>query len=206
MNQLAPSVDELRRSLPPGYSIEVGQDYPGFAAEMSRLLAEGYSELLVESFTTGTGTGQPTGIVTALGSMPGTDPVEAARIVLGELPDLMPLPELPARGVGADMLGRTAGLLVDLAVEVVDPAGECVEGGDGPSFRAREDTDPPGEVPRGLARDPVGLRIGLLRIHRRKSSRAARRANVHLVGAGRPVNTSQPARSSASSAARPPRA
>lgn len=48
------------------YSIEVGQDYPGFAAEMSKLLAAGYSELLVESFTTGTGTGQPTGIVTAL--------------------------------------------------------------------------------------------------------------------------------------------
>jgi len=29
------------------------------------------------------------------------------------------VPELPARGVGADMIGRTAGLLVDLAIEVV---------------------------------------------------------------------------------------
>lgn len=54
--------------------------------------------------------------------MPGTDPVEAARVVAGALPELMPFPELPARGVGADMLGRTAGMLVDLAVEVV-PSG-----------------------------------------------------------------------------------
>jgi HK97 family phage major capsid protein len=48
------------------YSIEIGMDYPGFATEMSRLLASGYSELLVEKFTTGTGTNEPTGIVTAL--------------------------------------------------------------------------------------------------------------------------------------------
>jgi HK97 family phage major capsid protein len=48
------------------YSIEVGMDYPGFANEMSTLLAEGYSELIVEKLTTGSGTNQPTGIVTAL--------------------------------------------------------------------------------------------------------------------------------------------
>lgn len=54
--------------------------------------------------------------------MPGTDSVEAARTVLGELPDLTPFPELPDRGVGADLLGRTTGMLVDLAVEVV-PSG-----------------------------------------------------------------------------------
>ncbi|MEV0049127.1 methionine synthase [Saccharopolyspora shandongensis] len=62
------------------------------------------------------------GIATAIGSMPGSDPVEVARTVVGELPGLMPFPELPGRGVGADILGRTAGLLVDLAVEVV-PSG-----------------------------------------------------------------------------------
>ncbi|WP_367136133.1 methionine synthase [Saccharothrix sp. HUAS TT1] len=62
------------------------------------------------------------GAATGLGSLPGTDPLEAARIVLGELPDFPHLPELPARGVGADMIGRTAGLLVDLPVEVV-PSG-----------------------------------------------------------------------------------
>lgn len=59
----------------------------------------------------------PEGAATGVGSMPGTDPVEAAGTVAGELPLLPYLPELPARGVGADMIGRTAGLLVDLAVE-----------------------------------------------------------------------------------------
>jgi HK97 family phage major capsid protein len=48
------------------YSIELGQDYPGFAQEMSRLLAEGYDELLVDKFTQGSGTGEPRGILTAL--------------------------------------------------------------------------------------------------------------------------------------------
>jgi methionine synthase II (cobalamin-independent) len=42
--------------------------------------------------------------------------------VTGELPDFPHLPELPARGAGADMIGRTAGLLVDLAVDLT-PAG-----------------------------------------------------------------------------------
>jgi HK97 family phage major capsid protein len=48
------------------YSIEVGQDYPGFADEMQTLLAAGYDELLVDKFTRGSGSGEPTGIVTAL--------------------------------------------------------------------------------------------------------------------------------------------
>ncbi|MEU4803598.1 methionine synthase [Actinosynnema sp. NPDC023587] len=61
----------------------------------------------------------PAGTATGIGSLPGTDPLEAARIVLGELPELPHLPELPARGVGADIIGRTAALLVDLPVEVV---------------------------------------------------------------------------------------
>jgi len=52
-----------------------------------------------------------------VGSMPGTDPDEAIAVVLGELPNLPFLPELPARGPGADLVGRTAALLVDLPVE-----------------------------------------------------------------------------------------
>ncbi|HEX6969997.1 MAG TPA: phage major capsid protein, partial [Micromonosporaceae bacterium] len=48
------------------YSIEVGQDYPGFADEMSRLLAAGYDELLVQKFSVGSGNGEPRGIITAL--------------------------------------------------------------------------------------------------------------------------------------------
>jgi hypothetical protein len=54
--------------------------------------------------------------------MPGTDAREAARTVIGELPDLPYLPELPDRGAGADIIGRTAALLVDVAVELV-PSG-----------------------------------------------------------------------------------
>jgi len=48
------------------YSIEVAQDYPGFAEEMAGLLAEGYDELLVDKLTRGTGTGEPKGILTAI--------------------------------------------------------------------------------------------------------------------------------------------
>jgi methionine synthase II (cobalamin-independent) len=60
----------------------------------------------------------PAGSATGIGSLPGTDIVEAVKTVFGELPDLPYLPELPARGPGADMLGRSAGLLVDLPVEL----------------------------------------------------------------------------------------
>lgn len=48
------------------YSIEVGQDYPGFADEMSTLLSSGYDELLVDKFTRGSGSNEPQGLVTAL--------------------------------------------------------------------------------------------------------------------------------------------
>ena len=62
------------------------------------------------------------GVGTAIGSLPGDSPDEAARTVAGELPDLPHLAELPDRGVGADMVGRTVGLLVDIFAEVV-PSG-----------------------------------------------------------------------------------
>jgi methionine synthase II (cobalamin-independent) len=62
------------------------------------------------------------GPATGVGSLPGTDPAEAVRTVLGELPGFAHLPELPGRGAGADMIGRTASLLVDLAVDLT-PAG-----------------------------------------------------------------------------------
>jgi cobalamin-independent methionine synthase catalytic subunit len=80
----------------------------------------------------------PDGAATAVGSMPGTDPWEAAAIVAGELPVLPALPELPARGVGADMVGRTAGLLVDIAVDV-HPSGYRVTAKPGRDHRRAVD-------------------------------------------------------------------
>jgi len=63
------------------------------------------------------------GTATGVGSMPGENPMEAARIIAGELPDLPHLAELPNRGPGADITGRAAALLVDLPVELAGPRG-----------------------------------------------------------------------------------
>ncbi|MCU6481662.1 hypothetical protein [Arthrobacter sp. A2-55] len=70
----------------------------------------GRQEPAVDSFVT----------ATMLGPWPGTDPVEAAKVSLGLFtpPHLPSLPELPARGVGSDAIGRTACLLVELPVDV----------------------------------------------------------------------------------------
>lgn len=54
--------------------------------------------------------------------MPGTDPAEAVRTVLGELGDVPFLPELPARGPHGDLTGRTTALLADLHVDL-QPSG-----------------------------------------------------------------------------------
>jgi len=48
------------------YSIEVGSDYPAFAAEMRRLLDQGYTDLVAQQTITGSGSSSPTGIFTAL--------------------------------------------------------------------------------------------------------------------------------------------
>ncbi|CAM2771859.1 methionine synthase [Skermania piniformis] len=57
------------------------------------------------------------GAATGIGSWPGTDVREAAATVVGELARLPHVVELPARGVGADLIGRTSALLVDLDVD-----------------------------------------------------------------------------------------
>lgn len=57
------------------------------------------------------------GVATGVGSMPGTDVHEAVNIVFGELPEWPILPELPDRGLGADMIGRGAALLEGLPVQ-----------------------------------------------------------------------------------------
>lgn len=48
------------------YSIELGMDYPGFAAEMSVLLNEGYNELIAQKTAVGSGSAEPWGIAAAL--------------------------------------------------------------------------------------------------------------------------------------------
>ncbi|MFI1178109.1 methionine synthase [Streptomyces sp. NPDC020799] len=62
------------------------------------------------------------GVATGVGSMPGGDAREAAKTVTGSLETLPYLPELPDRGPGADMIGRTAGMLVELYAHV-EPSG-----------------------------------------------------------------------------------
>lgn len=64
-------------------------------------------------------------LATGVGSLPGTDIQEALRLVrdgFTEPHGLPYLPELPARGPGADLVGRSAGLLEGLAVDL-QPAG-----------------------------------------------------------------------------------
>ncbi|MFD3868961.1 methionine synthase [Streptomyces sp. NPDC058623] len=59
---------------------------------------------------------------TGVGSLPGGDAREAARTVTGSFEEFPYLAELPARGPGADMIGRSLGLLVELYAHV-EPSG-----------------------------------------------------------------------------------
>jgi methionine synthase II (cobalamin-independent) len=57
---------------------------------------------------------------TGVGSWPGTSARQAAEVVVGELADAIAhIVELPARGVGADLLGRAGALLIDVAIDTV---------------------------------------------------------------------------------------
>lgn len=58
------------------------------------------------------------GSATGIGSMPGTDPLETARVIAGELPGFPHLAELPGRGPGSDITGRAVALLVDMPAVV----------------------------------------------------------------------------------------
>ncbi|WP_405488573.1 methionine synthase [Streptomyces sp. NBC_00096] len=64
----------------------------------------------------------PAGGATGIGSLPGGDAREAAKTVTGSFEEFPYLPELPARGPGADMIGRSLGLLVDMYAHV-EPSG-----------------------------------------------------------------------------------
>ena len=59
---------------------------------------------------------------TGVGSLPGEDFTASLKLVLDELPDFPHLPELPARGITAGMVGRTLGFIEGIGVDL-QPAG-----------------------------------------------------------------------------------
>lgn len=59
---------------------------------------------------------------TGIGSLPGTDMAQALRFLTDELGAFVHLPELPARGAPAGMVGRTVALLQGLGADL-QPAG-----------------------------------------------------------------------------------
>lgn len=77
------------------------------------------------------------GVATGIGSLPYEDMDEAVQIVAGELMDFAHLPELPGRGVGADMIGRTASLLVDMPVDLQPSGWRLVDRPGADAYRAR---------------------------------------------------------------------
>ena len=85
---------------------------------------------------------------------------------------------------------------------VVDASREGVDRGDRAPFLARQHHDPVGEVARALPRQALDLGVGASGRHRANAASASRARE----GRGRCVKMSQRAASSASSAARPPRA
>ncbi len=71
---------------------------------------------------------------TGIGSMPGTDFAESLRIVLGEVGDLPYVPELPARGVHAGMIGRGLAVLEGIEADL-QPDGWRLGAGEGADLR-----------------------------------------------------------------------
>jgi hypothetical protein len=94
--------------------------------------------------------------------MPGVDPAEAMRVIAGELPGFPHLPELPDRGPGADLTGRTAGLLIDMPAEVTPRGWRLAERPGRDLVRARSmlssDLDVLEEVLQGF-RGPVKIQL-----------------------------------------------
>lgn len=107
--------------------------------------------------------------VTGAGSWPGTDVGEALRTIRdllgaleGDVSGLPYLPELPARGPGADIIGRAAGLLVEMPVDLQPAGWRLVDrpGRDAARTRSlwREDIDRLAEVFDGYA-GPLKIQV-----------------------------------------------
>lgn len=101
----------------------------------------------------------PPAAATSVGSFPGTDVRETLRIIRGELPEFLHLPELPARGPGADLVGRTLAVLssIDPGFSATTiPTGWRIDGADTSVMRRGrswlgEDLDAWEEVTQGYA-------------------------------------------------------
>ena len=72
--------------------------------------------------------------VTAAGSLPGDDFRSALGAMTEALPEILPLPELPGRGVGSQMVGRALGLINGLGFDL-QPAGWRLTSGSGVDHR-----------------------------------------------------------------------
>ena len=79
------------------YSIEVGSDYPAFAAEMRRLLDQGYIDLVAQQTITGSGSSSPTGVFTALDANTNVEVVVTTDGAFGAVDVLKVWKSLPER-------------------------------------------------------------------------------------------------------------
>jgi HK97 family phage major capsid protein len=66
------------------YSIEIGQDYPGFAEEMATLMSQGYVDLLASQTVVGSGSSSPRGIFTAMAAVT-TSPAHSTLTTAGTI-------------------------------------------------------------------------------------------------------------------------
>jgi methionine synthase II (cobalamin-independent) len=73
-------------------------------------------------------------LATGIGSMPGTDFAESLRLVMGEVGNFVYVPELPARGVHAGMIGRSLAVLEGLDADL-QPDGWRIGVGEGADLR-----------------------------------------------------------------------
>ena len=82
------------------FSVEIEMDYPGFSEDLRLIIANGNDDLDATNFATGTGTGQPTGIVTALTG--GASEVASATTDVFAIADVYAVEE----GLAEKYLGR----------------------------------------------------------------------------------------------------
>lgn len=75
--------------------------------------------------------------VTAAGSLPGHDFRGSLAAMAEALPDLLPLPELPARGVASGMVGRALGLIHGLDFDLQPAGWRLTQNSDADHRRAR---------------------------------------------------------------------